>query len=151
MVRRIPDGERLKAWQDFLHAHTRIMRALERDLRREAGITGAQYDVLVHLSRADDGRLRMSDLAGAVQYSSGAATKLLDPLVRAGLVRRERDANDRRTVYAAITDEGRATFAHVGRDHLRGIQREFGALLPAEELPEVSRFLQRLAEPPAPE
>lgn len=148
MARRTPDGERLVAWQDFLRAHTRIMRALERDLRRDAGITAAQYDVLVHLSRAEGGRLRMSELAGAVQYSSGAATKLLDPLVRDALVRREPDPDDRRTVYAVITDEGRATYARAGRDHLKGIQREFGVHLPADELDGVRAFLRRLADPP---
>jgi DNA-binding MarR family transcriptional regulator len=148
MTRRIPDGDRLAAWKDFLRAHTRVMRALERDLRRDAGMTVTQYDVLVHLSGADGGRLRMSELTGAVQYSSGAATKLLDPLVRDGLVRREPAPDDGRSVYAVITDEGRAAVGHAGRDHLKGIQREFGRHLQAEELDQVRAFLRRLADPP---
>jgi DNA-binding MarR family transcriptional regulator len=147
VARHTPDGERLAAWQDFLRAHTRIMRALERELRRDAGITAAQYDVLVHLSRAPGGRLRMSELAESVQYSSGAATRLLDPLVRAGLVVREQAEPDRRAVHAVLTDEGRAVLSRAGRHHLKAIQREFGAYLPDDELAAVRRFLARVAAP----
>src|SRR5690349_14775669 len=101
MARRSEDDPRMRVWVDFLFAHQRVTRALETELKRNHGITSAQYDVLLHLGRAPDRKLRMSEVAGAILYSSGAATKLLDSLVRAGLVVRESSPDDRRTVWAA--------------------------------------------------
>jgi DNA-binding MarR family transcriptional regulator len=147
VTRSVPDAARLAAWRDFLLAHTRVMRALERDLKREFGLTGAQYDVLFRLAETPGCRMRMSDLARALLYSSGAATKLLDPLVTAGLACRETDPADRRTVYAAITDAGRDRLGAANREHLKAIQREFGAHLPTDEITTVAAFLARLAHP----
>jgi hypothetical protein len=69
--RAVPDADRLAAWRDFLVAHTRVMRALERDLKRDFGLTAAQYDVLLKLAGVPGCRMRMSELAGALLYSSG--------------------------------------------------------------------------------
>ena len=91
----------------------------------------------------------MSEVAGAILYSSGAATKLLDSLVRAGLVVRESSPDDRRTVWAALTPAGKDLFVKAGRQHVEGIKREFAAYLRDDELEPVHRFLQRLADPAA--
>ena len=70
----------MKMWQDYVRSHTRIMRAIEAELRSEHGLTLAQYDVMLHLWMTKGSGMRMSELAHAVQYSSGAATKLIAPL-----------------------------------------------------------------------
>ncbi|HEY6597492.1 MAG TPA: hypothetical protein VI011_25830, partial [Asanoa sp.] len=73
------------------------------------------------------------------------ATKLLDPLVAAGLACREPDPADRRTVYAALTNAGRERLGAANRDHLKAIQREFGTHLRPDEVATVAAFLRRLA------
>lgn len=141
----MPDADRLAAWRDFLVAHTRVMRALERDLKRDFGLTAAQYHVLLKLAGVPGCRMRMSGLASALFSRSGAATKLLDPLVAAGLACREPDPADRRTVYAALTNAGRERLGAANRDHLKAIQREFGTHLRPDEVATVAAFLRRLA------
>jgi DNA-binding MarR family transcriptional regulator len=46
----------------------------------------AEYDVLLHLHLAPDRRLRMGELAGALLFSTGSLSRLLDRLEGAGLV-----------------------------------------------------------------
>ena len=43
-----------------------LIRALEDDMRRKAGISLDWYDVMVHLSESPGGLCRMSDLAGSL-------------------------------------------------------------------------------------
>lgn len=114
-------------------------------LKRDFGLTAAQYHVLLKLAGVPGCRMRMSGLASALFSRSGAATKLLDPLVAAGLACREPDPADRRTVYAALTNAGRERLGAANRDHLKAIQREFGTHLSPDEVVTVAAFLRRLA------
>ena len=55
---------------------------------------------------ADQGPLTMAQLAAATETTNAAATQLVNGLVRAGYVTRERSANDRRSVVVALTAAG---------------------------------------------
>jgi hypothetical protein len=56
--------EEMRAWQAFLAAGALLDRRLDQQLRQEAGLAHAQYEILVRLAAAPGGELRMSDLAG---------------------------------------------------------------------------------------
>jgi DNA-binding MarR family transcriptional regulator len=55
---------------------------------------------------ADQGPLTIAQLAAATETTNAAATQLVNGLVRAGYVTRERSANDRRSVVVALTAAG---------------------------------------------
>src|SRR2546422_1032357 len=86
-----------------LSLSTSILRRLGTDLVEEEDMTLAEYDVLVQLSFAPDGRLRMTELSDRVRLSPSGLTRLVDRLVRGGLVKRGRCASDRRGTYAILT------------------------------------------------
>ena len=71
------------------------------------GLSSGAMDVLLRLSTAADG-ISIGDLAQAAGVSSRNVTGLVDTLERDGLARRVQDSNDRRSVLARITPEGRA-------------------------------------------
>ncbi|HEX8994456.1 MAG TPA: MarR family transcriptional regulator [Ktedonobacterales bacterium] len=139
-----PDAQRLTVWQTYLRGHTAVMRALEAELQACHQLSVAEYDVLLRLNSAPDQRLRLGELAGAVLFSTGGLSRLLDRLERAGLVARERTPDDRRGVYAILTEAGYARLHGASDTHLRGIQRHFAAALSDEEIAPVSQFLTRL-------
>nr|WP_239149251.1 MarR family transcriptional regulator [Streptomyces sp. SID12501] len=107
----------------------------------------AEYDVLHHLAQAPGGQLRMSELAGALLYTTSGITRLLDRMTSAGLVRRETSSTDRRVVHADITAEGRTRFREAAHTHLAGIQKHFGSALGDEEVAPVAGVMHRLADP----
>jgi DNA-binding MarR family transcriptional regulator len=125
-------------------SYTQIMRVLEREMAEQVGITLSQYDVLLRLSESDGGQMRMSDLAEAIVYSTGGLTRLLERMYAADLVRREPSADDRRVVYAALTDEGLRRLRAASEVHLDGVRRHFAKYLPDDELDAVDSFLARL-------
>jgi DNA-binding MarR family transcriptional regulator len=124
-----------------LYAAQRAVTAAYRPLLEDLGLTYPQYLVLLVLW--ERGELTVKELAGALRLDYGTMSPLLKRLEGAGLVRRERAANDERSVLVACTGRGEALkerAAHVP-----------GALLTATEQggTEVARLreeLWRLAE-----
>jgi len=137
---------RLRAWTDFVLSYNGLTAVLEREMQDETGITLSQYDVLLRLAEAPGGRLKMSDLAQAIVYSTGGLTRLFERMRRAGLVRREPSEHDRRVIYAVLTDDGMERLRAASAVHLAGVRRHFAAQLADDEAGIVAAFLGRLHE-----
>src|SRR5919202_1376895 len=97
----------LDAWVSFLRSHAAITRELSAQLQHEHNLTLNDYEVLLHLSHADGGRMRRVDLAQQVLLTASGITRLLEGLERTGYVCKETCAADARVSYAKITDAGR--------------------------------------------
>src|SRR6202165_2030210 len=115
----------LRAWRAFLDAQASLLRRLGADLIKEEDITLPEYDVLVQLNFAPDGRLRMTELSERVRLSPSGLTRLVDRLVRSGLVKRGRCASDPRGTHAILTAAGKKRVGAAAPVHLRGIREHF--------------------------
>src|SRR5918997_5300256 len=93
-----------------LRAHAATTRALGAELDAEFGLTINDYEALLRLSYAEDGRMRRIDLANELLLTASGVTRLLDGLERAGYVEKASCASDARVTYAALTSEGRRRF-----------------------------------------
>src|SRR3954449_10336162 len=85
----VPTQNRLASWVSFLRAHAAITRQLNADLLNAHGLTLNDYEVLLHLSRAEHGMMRRVDLADSILLTASGITRLLDGLERAGYVSKE--------------------------------------------------------------
>src|SRR5437764_4182987 len=109
----------MAAWHAFIRSHARVVRLLEAELEAEHGLTLPAYEVLAHLSEAPQQRLRMSDLAAMSVLTPSGLTRVVDRLVREGLVERQRCVGDARVVYAAVTGAGMDRVRAAYPTHLR--------------------------------
>jgi DNA-binding MarR family transcriptional regulator len=113
---------------------------------RPAGLSLAQYNVLRILRGAGPDGLCRNELRDRMLTRMPDVTRLLDRMEEAGLVVRERSAEDRRLVRTRITADGRALVdgldAPVGAVH----QRLLGHLAPTE-LRALSDLLTRARQP----
>lgn len=115
----------LGAWRGLLRVHADLVRQLDAELEREHGLSLNSYEVLLHLYEAPGRRLRMNELADSVLLTVSGITRVVDRLVRDGLVARERCETDRRGQNAILTDAGAETFLAARCTHLRGIRECF--------------------------
>lgn len=123
----------MAAWLAFLEVSHRLDRVIEQQLRRDAGLSHAQYEILSRLESAPGGRLRMSELADVIIVSRSGLTYQVTQLERAGLVRREKDATDERGVLAMLTAGGRAALLRAAPGHVRVVRHYLiDALTPAQ-------------------
>ena len=137
---------RLDAWRAFLRAHARVIRTLERELQDQEHLALTDYDVLVQLARAEDRRLRMSELADGLLLSRSGATRLVDRLVAEGLVERVMCDTDRRGQWASLTDAGLERLRRATPAHLRGVAQHFLDRLSPDELSSMQAALTRISE-----
>lgn len=130
---RIPPA-RLAVWRQFLEAHARVVGALETELAEARGLPLAWYDVLVALHEAPSGRLRMQDLAPRVLFSRSGLTRLVDRMVDAGYLTRERCPDDGRGTFAVLAPAGARCLRDASGVHLRGVRDHFARHLDADDV-----------------
>ena len=104
----------------FRQALRQFLRFSEESARR-AGISPAQYQLLLFVRSFGSRRPAVSDLAARLRVMHQSAVGLVDRCARAGLVRRRRDAGDRRRVRVALTPAGRRLLGRLVLEHYRGV------------------------------
>jgi DNA-binding MarR family transcriptional regulator len=125
------DAALVETWRGVAQCHARVSAALDRALEREHGIGLSEFEVLERLATtADKDGRRMQDLAEAVCLSQSALSRLIGRLEGAGLVLRTMCADDRRGIYAHITDEGRARWEAARPTHLAVLADQLPANAP---------------------
>jgi DNA-binding MarR family transcriptional regulator len=127
-----------------MRAHTVLRRELEAEVLQPRGLTINDFEALMHLAAADEGRLRRIDLAERLMLSPSGVTRLLDGLQAAGLIANVHCESDARVTWARLTEEGTSTLQCVGAEHSKALRAFFGATLGEEEVAELSELLGRL-------
>lgn len=134
----------LEVWIRLLRTHAASTRALSAELDAEHGLTLNDYEALLHLSRAEDRRMRRVDLADKLLLTASGVTRLLDGLEAGGLVERAACASDRRVIYAVLTDAGLARLEAAAQSHVAAVRSLLSERLSDEELTQLARLLERL-------
>jgi DNA-binding MarR family transcriptional regulator len=142
------DDLEMRAWRSLLVAHSRLIARLDAELQASQGMSVQDYGVLVHLSEAEGGRMRMSELADRLLLSPSGLTRRLDGLVRSGLVDRLRCPTDRRGAYAVLTDAGKARLEQAAPDHVDQVRRHFVDRLSRRQLESLVDALDKVANSP---
>lgn len=137
-------AEEMAAWHAFIRSHARVVRLLEAELEAEHSLTLPAYEVLAHLTEAPQRRLRMSELVALSVLTPSGLTRVVDRLVKEGLVERERCPSDARVVYAVVTDAGVDRVRAAYPTHLRGVRQHLIDRLSPRQLAAIREALEPL-------
>jgi DNA-binding MarR family transcriptional regulator len=131
------------AWEALLSAHAAAMkRFAARDIWTEASMR--EYDVLYTLSKCPE-PIRISELNKHVLLSQPALSRLVDRLAGRGLLQRQADTADGRSVLLSLTEAGRAAQRRIGRQHARDVAQAMTAGLSPGELAQLETLCLKLA------
>jgi len=125
--------EEMSAWRSFVDTQAGLISAIESDLS-STGLTLGDYQVLVFLSEAPGRKMRMCDLADALQLSPSGLTRRLDGIVRKGWVERRGCAEDRRVMLAVLTEDGFDQLTAAAPTHVDSVRRRLIDLLDTHEI-----------------
>jgi DNA-binding MarR family transcriptional regulator len=139
-----PSPDRLRAWRLYFESALALNDVLDVELERDAGIPLRWYDALIHLEETSDG-LRMNELAERILYSKSGFTRVVDRMEKAGLVRRVRPENDRRSILVVLTDEGRTTLERARRHHRHAIEQHFSRHLADADIKALTRAFEKVS------
>jgi MarR family transcriptional regulator, organic hydroperoxide resistance regulator len=120
----------------------RILRGLSHPVRR-AEMTPEQYWLLRLLNRA--GSLSVGELANELGITTSSATAACKRLEKAGLLTRERWADDERIVRVALTEQGLAQI-DAWRQRKRESLTDLLSVLDQHDQQELQRIIERVLE-----
>lgn len=140
------DEDERAAWLTFARTSVRLTDELERELLDRHGLLLADYELLVILSHAGPGGLRMSELADRAFISRSRLTHRVNRLEQEGLVRRSSCPTDRRGALAVLTEDGRERLLAAAPTHVDGLRRFLTQRLDHEELQTLTALLRKVLE-----
>ena len=105
------DTALVDSWRELMARHARVNAALERELQRSHRLSVTELEALQRLAEHADHGCRLQQLVDDVHMSQSALSRLVSRLESEGLVERTSCADDRRGIYASLTDAGRERLA----------------------------------------
>lgn len=115
--------EEQRAWRGLLRMTSQLNARMNRQLLQDYGVSLADYDVLVVLSEAPEGRLRVFEVADALAWEQSRVSHQLARMQRRGLVAREGCASDARGAFAVLTEAGRAAIERAAPAHVETVRQ----------------------------
>ncbi|MGP3969206.1 MarR family winged helix-turn-helix transcriptional regulator [Streptomyces sp. 6N223] len=148
-IRWLSDHEQ-RVWRSYLMANSELQARLDRQLRADAGMPVAYYQILVMLSESPDRAMRMSCLAELLHSSRSRLSHAVSALEKYGWISRCAHAHDRRGSVARLTDTGYEALVRAAPGHVTEVREVlFDALTPEQldSLHEISQaVLAKLRE-----
>lgn len=127
-------AEEQQMWRAYLDSTRLLMRALDRQMAAESGINMPDYEILALLSDAPDRRLRMNELADRTVTTRSGVTRAIRRLTDAGWVRQVKCDEDRRGLYAELTDSGHQKLQQAAPGHVNAVRTNLFDLLSPREV-----------------
>ena len=115
--------EEQRAWRGLLRMTSQLNARANRLLQEEYGISLADYEVLVALSEAPEGQLRVFEVADALAWEQSRVSHQLARMQRRGLITREGCASDARGAFAVLTAAGRAAIERAAPAHVEQVRQ----------------------------
>lgn len=134
----------LDAWRTFLSANVQLMERLDQDLQQRSSINLTDYEILSVLAESNGRRLRMSDLARQVLVSRSRLTYRVDRLAEVEFVIREECEDDRRGLWAILTDVGHEALSDAMSRHTNDIRTWFFDHMDEEEQRMIAMVMKRI-------
>ena len=117
------DDDEQTLWRTMMDAAKAVERAMDTRLLATEEISSADFSVLVQLSEAEGGTVRMRELCEALRWDRSRMSHQITRMARRGLVNKLRCANDSRGIDVELTAHGRDVIERAAPDHVRMIRR----------------------------
>jgi DNA-binding MarR family transcriptional regulator len=132
------------AWRSLARTHAAVSGRLQDSLAGAGLPPLAWFEMLAAIAAADDQRMKMGDLADALVITRGGLTKLVDRLVKAGLIERTFCETDRRVSYATLLPAGAELLAEMLPIVSAELDSAFSANLSVSEAESLGGTLDRV-------
>ncbi|MFD3705859.1 MarR family winged helix-turn-helix transcriptional regulator [Nocardia sp. NPDC058658] len=124
--------EEQQTWQSYIQMRQRLDAVLAAGLG-EHGLSMPDYELLVPLSAATDGRLRAKELAAQVCWDKSRLSKQLARMAARGLVDRTPAEDDARGIVVSLTEAGRKVLREAAPEHVELVRELFVDRMTDEE------------------
>lgn len=132
-----------RLYYKFSRLYKLLSRRIEKEVKKELGVTSVQLVTLFYLSK-NDGCL-LKDISKELDQNNSAVTTLAERMEKNGLLTKKISEADGRAFQAFLTDKGRK-IVEKGLPMVHGFNQEIAASIQADDLEAVHRFLDTALE-----
>lgn len=146
-------GDLSAAWSQVASFAGAVDASLGKWLVDTRGIGLTDYRALVHLNRASDKELRVSELAQRIGLNQSSVTRLVSRLEAKNLTYRDICPDDGRGIYAVITEHGEALLDELHESYeekVRQLLGDIGRHFPQLDAHQLTGALQGISTLTAP-
>ena len=126
--------EEWELWRAFHAMRRQLDLALERELQRDAQISGPDYEILITLFESPEKQLRARELTARLGWEKSRLSHQVTRMAARGLVERSDCDTDGRGTWIGLTTKGRLATLGAVRSHALTIRRLFFDVLTESEL-----------------
>lgn len=137
-------GQEEHLWRGWLTLNAEWASTLQRELQQDVGLSMPDYEVLVHLTDNPEGRVRVTELAGLLQWERSRVSHHVKRMEGRGLVERVECSVDGRGAFVAITAQGRAAIEEAAPGHVMAVRRLMFDALSEEEKAVLAAVIDKL-------
>lgn len=138
-------GDRVRWGSDLIRLEIALWERVEARLRQEHDLSLASFESLHFVDRAPGtGGMRVGDLALALRVTVGGTSKLVDRVVKAGLLARLPDPDDRRASRIALTPAGERTLTAATTTYDAAVADLVDDVLSPDEQQRMHDYIKRL-------
>lgn len=146
MSRIDPTDSTVNAWTRLIRAQTKVLDAVEEDLKAAGFPPLAWYDVLLELRRANGAGMRPMELQAQLLLAQHNVSRLIDRMDAKNLVKKKRATDDGRGQLVEMTEAGRDLLRRMWPVYRRAIQRHMGSKLDTSETDRLAALLGKLLD-----
>jgi DNA-binding MarR family transcriptional regulator len=143
-MKRKPSTEATAAWIRLMRVQSRVLDAVEQELKKSGFPPLAWYEALLELSRAPSGEMRPVELERQMLLPQYSTSRLIDRLVDEGLAVRRECKNDKRGQFVEITEAGRELQKRMWAAYSAAIETHVGSKLSDADAARLCGLLDRL-------
>lgn len=125
--------QELATWRAFALMRRQLDLTLERRLQADAGISSADFAILVSLQEEPTRQLRAGRIGDIIGWEKSRVSHQLSRMEQRGLITRRECGDDARGVWIVLTDQGSRAVLAAMRDHTAAIRQYFFDLISEEE------------------
>ena len=129
---------------DLIRLEIVLWDRIDARLKEAHNLPLGSFVLLYALGHSHGASLRVGELAQALQITVGGASKVVDRMERAGLIRREADSDDRRASRAVLTPVGVRTLAVASETCEAAMTTVLNSTLGADDQQRLHGLIRRL-------
>ena len=111
-----------RAWRGLVQMTAQLNARMNRQLLQEYGVSLADYEVMVVLTDAPEGRCRVFEIASTLAWEQSRVSHQLARMQRRGLVARAECRADARGAFVVLTGAGRTAIERAAPAHVETVR-----------------------------
>lgn len=140
------DAEQQRAWRQWLQVNSRLDSVLSRSMQESSELSMSDFAVLVILTDHPSGEVRVTELAGHLDWERSRVSHHIKRMQTRGLIERRECPQDGRGAFISITGAGRDAIVAAAPAHAALVKELVFARLSADDLDALTRITRTVLD-----